>query len=444
MIYTLLKFIITGALRIFFRRIIVRGLENIPENSPVIVSSNHPNAFLDAYVLACFQKNKLYFLARSDAFNTGIKSTILTQLRLIPIYRQIDGHKQLHKNVNTFERSVSLLNKNQSILIFPEALCLMERKLRPLKKGMARIAFSAAEYKADIAILPASINYSKPLSSGGDLILNFAKPIGIDNYLALYKSDKAKALNALTKETENAIAWGLTQIQNRSDEDLYEKIYEILTTEKSLNKFDKIDPFQSSKRAASHVNYLRENNPVALESLRSLTEDYYRLSALSGIKIEHVSKQYLTINLLKIILPKLLLSVITFPLFAAGIIINIFPLHLSRFAAGKMSTHKEFFSSNFITLSALGYILMFTIAAVFTAIVWSWPQVIMLLVLGPLSSIIAANYPKILTDILSLFNLIRNKTHLLSLLKIEQEIISQVNNSHLAAGEDKKLTAKSL
>ncbi len=39
--------ILRFAIRVYFRRVEVAGLENVPQNSPVIFVQNHPNALVD-------------------------------------------------------------------------------------------------------------------------------------------------------------------------------------------------------------------------------------------------------------------------------------------------------------------------------------------------------------------------------------------------------------
>ena len=61
-------------------------------------------------------------------------------------------------------------------MIFSEGLCINEWKLRPLKKGTARLAFSSWEEGIELTVLPAGINYHSFTSFGKIVHINFGKP----------------------------------------------------------------------------------------------------------------------------------------------------------------------------------------------------------------------------------------------------------------------------
>jgi hypothetical protein len=99
-------------------------------------------------------------LARGDAFKNPFAAKILTKLQMLPIYRLSEGVENLGKNEVVFQQCVSLLEKKQSILIFSEGLCINDWRLRPLKKGTARIALLCKKANLnDVLIQPLNINY---------------------------------------------------------------------------------------------------------------------------------------------------------------------------------------------------------------------------------------------------------------------------------------------
>lgn len=44
------------------------GMENIPNDRPILLCCNHPNAFMDALLLGSTIQRRTWFLARSDVF----------------------------------------------------------------------------------------------------------------------------------------------------------------------------------------------------------------------------------------------------------------------------------------------------------------------------------------------------------------------------------------
>ena len=69
MIRRLIVALVKIALRIYFQRIEVTGLEHVPLNSPVIFVMNHPNALVDPVFLLCLAPRRVSFLAKAPLFH---------------------------------------------------------------------------------------------------------------------------------------------------------------------------------------------------------------------------------------------------------------------------------------------------------------------------------------------------------------------------------------
>ncbi len=59
-------------MHIFYRKIEVRGLKNIPKNKPVIFAGNHQLAILDALLIVCSSKKQPSTLTSAFIFNSLI------------------------------------------------------------------------------------------------------------------------------------------------------------------------------------------------------------------------------------------------------------------------------------------------------------------------------------------------------------------------------------
>ena len=162
MLYQILKPIVTIAVHIFYKRIVIVNRERLNEGGATILVANHTNAFLDAVVVSMFVKRKVYSIARGDVFKNKRVADILKRLCIIPIYRKEEGVKEMLKNEATFVRCIELLEEKQSFTMYPEGNCVTEKRLRSLRKGAARIAFGAEaknEFKLNVKVLP-NINCS--------------------------------------------------------------------------------------------------------------------------------------------------------------------------------------------------------------------------------------------------------------------------------------------
>ena len=169
-------------MHLFYRKIEVRGLKNIPKNKPVIFAGNHQLAILDALLIVCSSKKQPSTLTSAFIFNSLILAKILSVLKLIPIYRIRDGVKSLQKNEEIFKRCNKLLSNNEAVTIFPEADQHADRRLRPLTKGISRLAFKAEEsedFKLNSVIVPVGINFSNQYNFNSKLFINYGVPIEV-------------------------------------------------------------------------------------------------------------------------------------------------------------------------------------------------------------------------------------------------------------------------
>src|SRR2546421_7162532 len=128
------------ALRIYFRRIEVAGLENVPREAPVIFVLNHPNALVDPAFLLCLAPRRVSFLAKAPLFRMPVIGYLVRALDSLPAYRQQDEGENVTRNLETFAAARELLSRGGTIGICPEGVSHDEPRLKRLKTGAARIA----------------------------------------------------------------------------------------------------------------------------------------------------------------------------------------------------------------------------------------------------------------------------------------------------------------
>ncbi len=175
MIYSFLKIFGRFALKIFCGETTVYNKRALNTKGPLLVTANHPNSFLDAIIIGAQFNYPVHFLARGDAFKKPWHNTLLKMLNMIPIYRLSEGKENLHLNEKTFQRSQEILAQGGIVLIFIEGLCVHEYKLRPFKKGAARIAMNCFSAYIPLKILPLGINYSSFTKMGVEVDIHAGK-----------------------------------------------------------------------------------------------------------------------------------------------------------------------------------------------------------------------------------------------------------------------------
>jgi len=129
------------------------------QKGPLLIVANHPNSFLDAILIGSIFDRKLHYLARGDVFRKPFFAYLLHSIGMIPIFRQREGKEHLHKNQDTFEGAVNIIEQGGAVLIFIEGLCQNTHHLLPFKKGTARIVELLQERKAPFELQVVSLSY---------------------------------------------------------------------------------------------------------------------------------------------------------------------------------------------------------------------------------------------------------------------------------------------
>jgi 1-acyl-sn-glycerol-3-phosphate acyltransferase len=158
---------------IFARRITVNKPHLLKKKGPVLLACNHPNSFLDGVILAELFQQPIHSLARGDVFKRPLYIRLLRSLRIHPIYRTSEGPENLNINYRTFQVCKEIFKRDGIVLIFSEGQCINEWHLRALKKGTARIAFSAWDEDIPLEVLPVGINYSSFRRFSKNIFINF-------------------------------------------------------------------------------------------------------------------------------------------------------------------------------------------------------------------------------------------------------------------------------
>tara|TARA_X000001036_G_scaffold425784_1_gene452406 strand:- start:106 stop:1158 length:1053 start_codon:yes stop_codon:yes gene_type:complete len=206
LVYQVIKYYCRFLIRFFFGKVEIIGREKIPNDQPVIYSSNHQNAFMDALIIGGLSPKTTYSVTRSDVFKKKFE-WFMDAIKMIPIYRIRDGFSQLAKNQETFRKINRYLSQRNALTIFSEGNHGNDFFLRNLSKGSARIALEAQEKMdhLDLQIIPVGLNYfhhQRPLHK---ILIVYGKPIYVKDFLSLYMEQKAKGVNQLRETIDQGM-----------------------------------------------------------------------------------------------------------------------------------------------------------------------------------------------------------------------------------------------
>lgn len=379
--YLIAKSYVVWSFKQYYDEIIILGLENIPEDEPVIFAPNHLNALMDALAILSLPpcKQPKVFLSRSDVFK--LPEPVVKFIRfakIMPAYRIRDGYENLTKNKNTFEAADEVLLHNAAICIMPEGDQGTERKIRPLVKGIFRIAFSAQQRLPEgksVNIIPVGIDLGDFIRFGQHLIIQIGKPIKVTDYLDSYIESQAVATNAIKQKLQTDLEDLALHLGSEKHYDCFATAVETTNTAmiKALALKDNTsNRFLARKKLGKLLMRLEKEEPEVTEQLDSACKKYK--SELQKVKISHNILERSIPSKFKVIINSI---IILFSLIPAlpGFILNGLPFILSSQVPNILKIEfKGFYSSVFygsgIILFPLFYILQSVIFILAFTLPW--------------------------------------------------------------------------
>lgn len=283
LIYLILYFSLPYALRIFYRQ--VRTV-NSPKEwfGRTIYVSNHPASFMDPLVIAALRNPIVFFMTRSDVF-TPISRPLLWASHMLPIYRQHDGVDTKDKNMETFDKCKAVLKGGRNLLIFGEGFTddTPIRRLKPVKKGAARIGFTTLEslnWSKKIYLAAVGNNYTEPNQMRSDLLISTSEKICLNDYKELYLSNPNKAISDVTKLLEKLMKDQITHVEDVSLTTFHEQMMMISRKGMNAYSYDASLPLKSrwefSRKLALWLNQ-QETLNESLISLKNDLDAYFKL-----------------------------------------------------------------------------------------------------------------------------------------------------------------------
>lgn len=414
MLYTIIK----PLARIFYRvyyTLDIYGQEKIPQGKPIVLAPNHQNGFVDPAIVAMNLPQKVRFFARGDVFKGSMAKWALNELNVSPMYRMQEGYSELKKNDKTFEECRTLLSDNKTLLLFPEAICIQDKRLHPLKKGLSRIIFKTEElfdFKKEVWIVPVGLNYFDAKKFRSKLFINFGDPISIKSFENQYKQDKVRAINNFTKLLGQEMRKLIININNKENDELVEGVKEIYLHQWMKDKNNDLKSvekqYYAGKEIAEMINYLEVENSQLVESLKQKIIPYLKQLQEHNFR-DHLLRPEI-INKMNIGSFILDFFIIWFgmPVFIIGLIMNFPPYYISKDFADKKVKHVEFYASIYLNMSMLLWVLYYGIQLLTVAIVFkSWILLGIYAVLVPITGFYVLRFYPLMKKIFGRWRLLR-------------------------------------
>lgn len=143
----------------------IEGIENIPQDRPVVLASNH-RSYADPVILTMPMKLPVSYMAKEELFHNKLFGWFIRKLGAFPVARGSG-------DMSVIDDSINILKSGRNLVIFPEGTRSKDGKVGKGKTGVAMIA---AKSGADV--VPCGIVFEgEKLHFRSKLTLKFGKPI---------------------------------------------------------------------------------------------------------------------------------------------------------------------------------------------------------------------------------------------------------------------------
>lgn len=376
------------ALRIYFQRIEVTGLEHVPRDTPVIFVLNHPNALVDPVFLLCLAPRRVSFLAKAPLFRMPVIGYFVKALDSLPVYRRQDEGQDVTKNEETFVAARKLLAGGGTIGICPEGVSHDEPGLRPIKTGAARISLAAVSTSevSNLKIVPAGLYYTAKTSFRSDALLYFGNPIDVEPIrLEPDGTPPREAVRQLSNKIERALREVI--LDAKHEEELHttaraERIFSSAANEDSADSLK--DELRLQQRFIKAYSELQAHQPERLRKLELRMMRFEEELNQAGVDPDELSPPGSTFRVFVSIVRRSILFLLMLGPAMLGTIAHYPAYKLGGYLATRISRDSDDVISTVKIISAmLLFPLTWILVAVLISLAFGWVAALLALVVVP-------------------------------------------------------------
>ncbi|HYO46294.1 MAG TPA: 1-acyl-sn-glycerol-3-phosphate acyltransferase [Gemmatimonadota bacterium] len=308
----------------------------VPEG-PVLIVANHPNVFVDAFVVFRIAERPARPLVMAAHFENPFFGPFLAALGALPVHRRQDDPSLMQRNEDTFQAAVAALQAGEAVQIYPEGRSHSEPALAPLRTGAARIALRAeaeSDWRLGLAIVPIGLTYTRKTLFRGRALAVVGKPFGIGGYESVWLQDPFEAARRLTDEIADGLEDATLDLAEAEDPDLIETAERLYAREKGWagwREREGLDErFPRLQAFARGLAWLRAHDPARHWQLACRVRRYRRLLEAIGAREGDVPPRYPVVGVARFVAREGSLLVLGLPVAAVGIVLWYIPYRVPR------------------------------------------------------------------------------------------------------------------
>ncbi|MGV3709387.1 MAG: lysophospholipid acyltransferase family protein [Gemmatimonas sp.] len=250
MLYELLKPVAGIALGWYYRSIAVAGRSKVPVTGPVFFAVNHPNALVDALVVATVMPRRVGLTAKSTIFSNPLMSAFLGAVGVVPLKRMADMKKEAvakgiategepnsaaidaARNADSFRAVSEAMARGKAIVVFPEGISHDAPQLAPLRTGLARMALQAREAMGvrGIKVVPVGLLFERKEEPRTRVLVQIGDPIDVDAFVASSGATDNELVERLTAHIRERLVAVTLNFETADDAARIQAISETMAT----------------------------------------------------------------------------------------------------------------------------------------------------------------------------------------------------------------------
>lgn len=284
--YAVAHALVRSLLALFYRRIEVVGLENVPATGGLVVAANHHNSVVDAMLLIARVPRRVRTLANAPLFRHVLIGPFLRLVGALPVHRRQEAGTDPARNADLFAATTATLCAGGAIAIFPEGRTQPEPVLLELRTGAARMLLAAAMDAANPAVnlLPVALVFNAPGTfREGEAVVLIGPPLPTADTVALARSEPERAARELTDNLAATLRGMIVEADDRQTLG-YLRLAEELWREKGgevpADPAGEVAWLRSAMRA---YRLLRERAPEPVAAFRQYLAEWVRDAERTGL-----------------------------------------------------------------------------------------------------------------------------------------------------------------
>lgn len=184
---------------VMFFRYRVRGRENVPQEGPVILASNH-QSFLDPVFCGIGVKRHLVYVARDTLFRLPFFGRLIHSVNAIPVSRD-------KADIAAMRAIIARLQGGAAVCLFPEGTRTRDGRIVPVKAGFGLLC-----RRARAVVVPVLVDGGfetwprhKMLPSPGAITVHFGTPMSPAHIETMTNEELADHLTRTLRQMQHDV-----------------------------------------------------------------------------------------------------------------------------------------------------------------------------------------------------------------------------------------------